>query len=91
MPMDSLILLFYFEIIMISPWLKMIMKFDFPKHLRIILFYTVLLHGHTFSVAEKNVEIGLSETPKNSLVLRAFGKPCVVFIYIQRFQTHSLT
>ena len=41
-------------------------------------------------MVEEDVEILLSETPQNSLILRAFGNPGVVFIYIQRFQTRLL-
>ena len=41
----------------------------FPKLFRIILFYFVSLHSHTFTVVEENVEIGLSEMPQNSLFL----------------------
>ena len=64
MPMDSLILLFYFAIIIISPWLKKIMKFDFPKHLRIILFYTVFCMVMPSPWLKKTLKLDFLKRPR---------------------------
>ena len=52
---DGLILLFS-VIVIPSPWLKKILKFDFLKRLRMAQFLH-FYHNHTFTMAEENVEI----------------------------------